>query len=199
MKRKTVKKLSKRILNLTAKIIASERWIEGVRGQWRGPTGCVLRLICPMAYNVSEHNIFNSLFFIEYQAHSSQFRKFNIRSTVSCSGRIRIIFSPREKGLSWIRLNFLIPSATACTRNWIGSIDRGLSILNYRYTDRNWVARSHQRVGSSFAAHKYSVRNPRAALLRIIVGECRLASKEGRLQKVLFKADKPIAERRSLD
>lgn len=92
-------------------------------------------------------------------------------------------------------LNFLIPSSTACTRNWIGSIDRGLLILNYRCTDRNWVARSHQRAAWIFfcCSRVCSGRNPRAVLLRIIVGERRLVSKEGRLQKILFKADKPIA------
>lgn len=96
-------------------------------------------------------------------------------------------------------LNFLIPSAAACTRNWIGSIDRGLSILNYRYrVETGSCARTDALRGSSFATHERSARNPRAVLLRIIVGERRLVSKEGRLQRILFKADEPVAKRRSL-
>lgn len=98
----------------------------------KGATGFTLRLVCLTAYNVPEHNIFNPLFY----RISSTFKPIQeIQYTID-----GVVFRPhsyyfrraRKDYREW--LNFLIPSAAACTRNWIGSIDRGLSILNYRYT-----------------------------------------------------------------
>lgn len=189
MKRKTVKKLSKRISNLTAKIIASERWIEGVRGEWRGiPQNSSYGLICPTAYNVSEHNIFNPLFLsnIKHIQANSGNSIYDRRCRVPAAF---VLFSPRARKDYPEWLNFLIPSAAACTRNWIGSIDRGLSILNYGYVvETGSRARRPQALrGSSFAAHDCVAGGTREpALLRIIVSECRLVSKETPVTKKPF-------------
>lgn len=146
-----------------------------------------------MVYYVPEHNIFNPLFY----RISSTFKPIqDIQYTID-----GVVFRPhsyyfrraRKDYREW--LNFLIPSAAACTRNLIGSIDRGLSILNYRYTvEIGSRACTDVLRESSCATHECSGWNPRAVLLRIIVGERRLMSKEGRLQRILFKADEPIGK-----
>jgi len=97
MKRKTVKKLSKRILNLTAKIIANERRIEGGSRTVKETTGFTLQLVYLTAYNVPEHNIFNPHFYrISSTFKPIQEIQYTIDGVVF-RDRIRIIFAARER------------------------------------------------------------------------------------------------------
>lgn len=110
MKRKTVKKLAKRILKLNHRGRIRPKSDERLPAR-----NCLVSVLVDYArllYNIVRNTIFLiHLFYRISSTHLARSRKLNIRSRLSCSADSRIISQARRDYPWWTAIYFLIPAA----------------------------------------------------------------------------------------